>query len=727
MRRLILFLVSAVLSAVALTAAAAADVPPTLRAVRVAKPPVLDGRLDDAAWSAAVPFTAFRQAIPEPGGEPSEKTELRIVYDDRALYLGVHCRDRAPGRISANTMAHDGGGDEEHSGDDIIQVLLDPFLDMRNAYLFVVNPRGARREGLAFGEHFSLDWDGIWDARAELRADGWSCEIEIPFRTIAFKDGLPHWGLNVERYIPRKQETIRLAGIRRDAYFYNATEAARLEGIAGVRQGLGLTFRPYGTFSAGRDLTAGAAASSEFDGGFDLYKNITPNFVAAVSYNTDFAQTEVDERRINLTRFPLYFPEKRAFFLEGSEIFNFAGSNNSETFSPFFSRRVGLLEGRAVPLQFGVKVFGKVGDTNISLLDVGTRAAGGVPGRNFAAGRIYQNVLAESKVGFLFTSGSPDGTRNTLAGLDWTYQTSRLGGDQNLSVIGWYVYNWNGLGAGRHDGYGLKIDYPNDLWDINSSYGFYGDALAPGLGFLPRPGVQNFNLGISYQPRPSGGRLKDLVRQFFFELRFTYYWDLAGRLETRRVFTAPLNLRTESGEHIEFNVIPIRDVLPFDFEIADGIVLPRRAYDFTSFGIQFESALHRPWQVSAEWKFGPFYSGTCDNVELGFTYKLKGYATLALNAEFVRGRLPQGRFAENVWQLKADFFASPDLGLMNYIQYDDVSRRLGWNMRLRWQLSPGNEIFFVYSRNWERRWDPQSRFFPLDERGVFKIQFSVRP
>jgi len=712
-----------------LVGAAAADAvaPPALKAVRVSRAPVLDGRLDDAAWSQAALFTAFRQVIPNPGTEPSERTELRIVYDERALYIGVLCLDREPGRICANTMAHDGGADEEHSSDDIVQVLLDPFLDKRNAYLFVVNPRGARRDGLAFGEHFSLDWDGIWDAKAEIRPDGWSCELEIPFRTISFKADLPSWGINVERYIPRRQETIRLAGIRRDAYFYNATEAASLEGLTGIRQGLGLTFRPYGTFSAGRDEVPGLSAQRKFDGGFDLYKNITPNFVGAFSYNTDFAQTEVDERRINLTRFPLYFPEKRTFFLEGSEIFNFAGSIGSETFSPFFSRRIGLLDGQPVPLAFGAKVFGKVGDMNISLLDVRTRDAGGMPGRNFAAGRIYQNIFAESKIGVIFTSGSPDGTKNTLAGLDWTYRTSRFYGDRNLSVIGWYVYNWNGLASGRHQGYGLKIDYPNDLWDINTSYGYYGDALAPGLGFLPRPGVQNYNLGISYQPRPEGGWLKELVRQFFMEMQFMFYWDLQGRLETRRVFTAPLNLRTESGEHIEFNIIPTRDVLPDVFEVAEGIVLPKGTYDFVNYGVQFSSALHRPWMVSAEWSFGPFYSGRYNNAELAFTYKFRGYATITLNTDFVRGRLPQGNFNENVYQLKADFFVSPNLGLMNYIQYDDVSRKLGWNMRLRWQISPGNEIYFVYSKNWERRWDPESRFFPLGERGVFKIQFSVRP
>ena len=701
---------------------------PSLKAVRVDKGPVLDGSLGDECWRQAVPFSGLTMVFPTPGDAPSEKTEIRLVYDAEGLYLGISCYDSEPARICGNSMTHD---QMEEKRDDQIRVLLDPFLDKRSAYVFIANPCGARSEGFASGEWADLNWDGIWDAACRIQLDGWTCEMKIPFRTISFQPSLATWGINVERYIARKQETDRLSGTTRNSHFFNPMEAASLEGIAGVKQGPGLTFRPYGIVSGDKDYAAGTAPSWKPDGGFDLYKSFTPNFVGAFSFNTDFAETEVDERRINLTRFPLYFPEKRTFFLEGSQIFNFG--TNDEEFSPFFSRRIGLFQESRVPLLFGTKVFGRLGQTSIALLDVGTRAfsdpadAIHLPAQNFFAGRIYQNILAESKVGLIFTNGSPTGERNSLAGVDLTYKTSRFMGSQNFSLGGWYVYNWNEKKGGKHQGYGLRLDFPNDLWDINAGYNLWGDSLNPGLGFLERGGVQNFYLSLDYQPRPEKGLIGRLVRQFFYQLEFSFYWDLAGRLETREIFTAPINLRTESGEHIEFNVIPKRDVLPFDFEVARGVVLPKGPYDFVSYRAEFNSAPFRPWTVDVSWRFGRFYSGRYDDAMIGFGYKFKGYVALALETELVRGRLPQGNFNENVYQLKADFFLSPDLGLMSYIQYDDVSRILGANFRLRWEISPGNEVYLVYTKNWERSWDPMSRFVPLGKRGVFKITLSLRP
>jgi len=719
-----------------------------LKAVRVGKGPHLDGLLDDEVWKQAVPFTGFLQAKPKPQTPPSERTEVFILYDEQNLYIGVYCYDGEPGRIVGNTMAHD--AEDEGEGDDNVKILLDSFQDKRNAYVFFVNPRGARSEGLAFGEHSSLDWDGIWDAKAKIRKDGWSAEVRIPFKTISFKPSLTAWGLNIERYIARKQETIRASGADLDSHFFNPNEAAPLEGIAGVKQGSGFTIRPYGLARTTKENESGNPRDWGTDFGVDIYKNFTPNFVGALSYNTDFAETEVDERQINLTRFPLFYPEKRTFFLEGSEYFNFGTSSGGgqyhASFLPFYSRRIGLVEGIQIPILFGGKVFGRLGKTNISLLDVGTQAFDNsgtsgdpqdvliLPAKNLLAARIYQNLWQESRVGFIFTNGNPSSPAragadyNRLAGVDFRYATSRFFGDKNLTFDVWGVYNWwPDPDKKKHQGYGVRLDYPNDLWDINTSFNYYGDGLNPGLGFISRPGVSTWTGMLSYSPRPSKDSwLGKYVRQFFIMPFADIYWDLAGRLETRMLSVEPA-VQLESGDRIEASLNSNYDVLPYDFEVADGVVIPARPYEYTNFRVGFETASHRPYRLEFNHHFGQFYSGHLTETEVGLALKYKGYATIGLQANFIRGRLPEGNFDENVYEIKADFFFSPNLGLMNYVQFDDVSNQLGWQSRFRWQITPGNEIFFVYNKNWERRWDPLSRFVPLGDHGVFKIQLTIRP
>ena len=703
----------------------------TLKAVRVPQGPKIDGHLSDPVWRSAEAFTRFRQADPQPGADPTEQTELRVLYDHASLYIGVLCRDSEPERISANNMARDGGGFQEgqHFGhasqgpsDDLIRVLLDPFQDKRSAYIFFVNPLGARGEGLAYAGEASLNWDGIWEAKARVLEDGWSAELRIPFKTISYKPGLAIWGINVERVIARKQETIRLSGANRDSKFANPMEAAALEGIEGVEQGKGITFRPYGLASAAKERPE--AGVWKADGGFDIYKNFTPNLVGAVSYNMDFAETEADERRINLTRFPLFFPEKRMFFLEGSETFSFS---SSISFMPFISRKIGLYEGRQAPVVFGTKLYGKIGDWNLSAIDVQTGRFEGLAGRNLFAARMTRNIFAESKVGWILTNGSPTGERNTLAGVDLNYSTSRFLGNKNLMAAVWAAYNWNEKKEGRHHGFGVRAEFPNDLWNGEITYAYYGEALDPWLGYMMRKSIQTFYIRASYQPRPRAGFLDGLVRQFYFQGSVDYYWDLAGRLETRRVTVVPLSFRTESGEQFRVEVVPNRDVLPYPFEVSRGIILPTGPYDYTNVQVSINTATHRPAALDLSFTTGDFYSGRLDETKVGLKLKLNGTANLGVDIDLVRGRLPQGRFSENVFQVKADVFLSPDLGLMNYIQYDDISRELGWSARIRWQVSPGNEIYLVYNKNWERRWDPASRFVPLGERGVFKISLSIRP
>ena len=707
-----------------------------LTAVRIKEGPKVDGLLTDPAWQSAFAITGFRMVEPRPGEDPSEKTEARVLYDDTSLYIGVYCHDSEPARISANTMAHDSGNVQSSMGyggyghgpqtssDDVVRILLDPFQDKRNAYIFFVNSRGARGEGLAYAGSSSLNWDGIWEADSRRLADGWSTEIRIPFKTISFRPGLTVWGLNIERTIARKMEVIRLSGTTRDSNFYNPNEAAALQGIEGVRQGLGITFRPYGLASASKDNLVSGTYHGELDGGFDLYKSFTPNLVGVASYNMDFAETEVDERRINLTRFPLFFPEKRMFFLEGSEVFSFS---SSVSFMPFFSRRIGLFEGAQIPVRFGAKLYGKVGNTNLAVLDVQTGACGDLGGRNLLAARMTQNIFAQSKVGWIFTNGSPTGERNSLAGVDFNYSSSKFLGDKNIMLAAWGAYNWNERKEGRHHGFGFRADYPNDLWNVQTTYAYYGEALDPGLGYMMRQGIQTAFARVAFQPRSAGGFLGRFVRQFFFDASADYYWDLSGNLETSQINVSPLGFRTQNGERFGFSIVANRDVLPYDFEIAEGVILPAGRFDFMSFRLDASTANHRPVVFDAGYNFGQFYSGHYDDINLGLTLKFKGYAALALDANIVRGRLPESRFSENVYQVRADIFLSPDLGLMNYVQFDDISNTLGWSARVRWQISPGNEIFLVYNKNWERRWDPAGRFVPLGDRGVIKISLSIRP
>jgi hypothetical protein len=255
------------------------------------------------------------------------------------------------------------------------------------------------------------------------------------------------------------------------------------------------------------------------------------------------------------------------FFLEGSEVFSFS---SSISFVPFISRKIGLYEGEQIPVIFGAKLYGKIGNTNLAVLDVQTGKFEGLPGRNLLAARITQNIFAQSKVGWIFTNGSPTGEKNSLAGVDF----NKFLGNKNIMLAAWMAYNWNEKKTGRHHGFGFRADYPNDLWNIQTTYAYYGESLDPGLGYMMRKSMQTAFARIAYQPRPEKGFLDRFVRQFFFQFSGDFYWDLSGNLETSRLTLSPLSFRTESGENIQFEVVANRDVLPYDFEVARGVFCP---------------------------------------------------------------------------------------------------------------------------------------------------------
>ena len=329
---------------------------PKAQAFSISERMRVDGKLDEPAWKSAVPIGDLVQVLPKEGESPSEKTEVRVLVSKDSIFFGITCFDRSPASIISTQLTRDA----ELEVDDNVSVVIDPFFDHRNGFFFKINPNGARADGQISNsaEFTSLDWDGIWNGHARITSDGWVAEIEIPFKTLRFKPGQSVWGLNIERVIKRNNETARWSGARRDIWLSNLAEAGQLEGLPNVRQGMGLDIRPYGLVvrKEGNDWKA--------DGGFDVSKNLAPNLNASLTVNTDFAETEVDARQVNLTRFDLFYPEKRAFFLEGAGVFDVAtGNPMMPDLIPFFSRRIGLMEQDGIPTEVpiiaGAKITGQ--------------------------------------------------------------------------------------------------------------------------------------------------------------------------------------------------------------------------------------------------------------------------------------------------------------------------------------------------------------------------------
>ena len=460
--------------------------------------------------------------------------------------------------------------------------------------MFIVNPHGARFDALVAnqGEGENSQWDAIWEAATHRSSRGWSVEIRIPVKSLLFKRGLTKWGFNVQRRVQRLLESSRWASPDRDVKINVTSRAGLLTDLPAFDLGAGVSIRPSFTASAGKPAP-GASPVTDQSGSLDITNRLGSNTLGSLTANTDFAETEVDTRRTNLTRFPLLFPEKRTFFLEGSDIFDFGlglgnSSGSSGDLIPFFGRRIGLLGGREVPLQAGLKVAGREGATNFGALVVRTGEVDTLPTDNTVGViRLKQNVLRESSVGMIASIGDPLGRGGSwTAGTDLTFQTSRFQGDKNFLVGAWgLAMGRDGL-AGRRHALGAKIDYPNDLWDVALTYKWVGEAFDPSLGFVQRPGAQLITLNITNTPRPQRPILGLRVRQMTNEWFNNVVTDLDGRWEGYRIFLAPVNWRLEGGDRYEINVGPTGERMVAPFEIADGVEIPAGRYHWKRYRVE---------------------------------------------------------------------------------------------------------------------------------------------
>jgi len=690
----VVLLGSSVLSAQ--TPASSSITRPGLRASAVTAHIRIDGVLSEPEWLGADSIADLTQIEPREGAAPAGRTIVRVIALPDALIIGVRADDPDPARITSFARQRDASLTSE----DHIRVVLDTYLDGRSGYVFIVNPNGARYDALVAdqGEGENANWDAVWEAATTRTSTGWAAEFRIPVKSLMFRGGLTEWGFNVERRIQRLQETDRWASPNRDTKINMTSRAGLLTNLPAFDLGLGLSVRPSGTAQIGRE-GPGAPTDHDQDLSLDATKRLGANTLASLTVNTDFAETEVDTRRTNLTRFPLVFPEKRTFFLEGSDVFDF-GLGTGDDVRAFFSRRIGLLSGSEVPLAAGFKLNGRESGTRFGALVVRTRDLDSLPtGNTLGVLRIRQNVLRESSIGMIASTGDPLGRASAwLGGADFTYQTTRFRGDKNFLVGVWgLTMDREGL-TGNRTAFGGKVDYPNDLWDVAFSYRRVGESFDPSLGFVPRPGVQTFNFNMVYQPRPGRRILGLRVRQMFNELFTTLVTGLDGRWQSYRVFTAPVNWRLESGDRFEFNFAPAGERLDVPFDIS-GVEIPAGSYHWTRWRLEAGLASKRKVSGQFTWWFGGFYGGRLNELALTGSLRPSPLLIIELNAGHNVGRLPQGRFVQDVIGTRLRVNLSPDLQVSSYLQYDNESRSIGSNTRLRWSFSPQGEFFLVYNHN----------------------------
>ena len=707
---------------------------------RITAPISIDGALDEPVWVASPKIGDLIQRQPSPGEAPTERTEVTLLRDDDNLYIGVRAFDTDAAGVIGTQMARDAN----LNADDRIELLLDTFRDRRSAFYFATNPAGALVDGLAFGDaELNREWDAIWRVRTSRSGEGWSAEFAIPFKSLSFPPGEDVWGFNVSRTIYRKLEDNRWSGARLQTQFLQVSEAGQITNLGRLTQGIGLDLRP---FFAGSWLNLQTGGDEwRRKPGLDAFYNITPSLKLTATFNTDFGETEVDARQINLTRFSLLFPEKRAFFLEGAGVFSFASTGpetpggipatGADVF-PFFSRQVGLFAGQEVPIDAGVKLIGTAGRTEVGVLDVrtGDLQVGNrliTDEKNFFIGRVKRNLFRQSYVGAIFTEGSPlPGESGRTYGADLRLATSRfLGGQRNLNVNAYAVRSQSEALSGNDWSYGFSAHYPNDKYLAQFALREIQENFRPALGFVQRNNVRLVRAAASYNPRP-----KDLlnIQQMNHDVFFTQFTRLdLNEVESWDVYVTWWDWHFNSGDNVhgilDFN--PTYERLFEPFEISPGVVLMPGEYRFTRFRSNlFSTASKRRLSGSANIGWGNYWSGEAEMYSASITYKAPPRFNISFNTNQTFARLPEGHFTARIFTSNINYAASPSLSFSNLVQFDNRSSNLGWQSRVRWTLQPGNDLFVAFNQGWvQETTDDRSRRFRIEDTKLSaKFQYSYR-
>jgi len=692
----------------------------TIKAIRIDTPPTIDGHVNEPVWDEAFAVEEFYQREPYEGQPVSKKTIFLTCYDANNIYFAVKCWDD-PKKITAKEMARD----VSLGKDDRIQIILDTYLDKRNGYWFQIGPRGSIGDALVSenGAVLNKEWDGLWTGKAKITDWGWEAEMAIPFKTMGFDKESTQWGIKFIRNIVNSLEASYWPVANLNAHRFQVSDAGILDGIENITQGIGLDIAPY--LVTGLNTKRGEKNDPKLTGGIDLFYQITPGLKSSLTINTDFAETEVDDRQINLTRFNLHYPEKRDFFLDGASNFKFGidGDDTSpvaKSIIPFFSRRMGLDSmGGPIPINIGAKLTGQINNWNLGMMYINDAREDGI--NNFSVARVSRNIGKQSSVGIIGTYGNAlNNETNLVVGADMKLSTSTFQGNKNASFILFGLKSNTKEFQGNDVSWGSQVVYPNDFIKARLGYHQIGKNFVAGLGFVPRTNIRESYGELKFGPRPN----KWGIMQIEFGGSFDYITNFeTNDLETREFEIQPLGIRFLSGEKISYSLVSQYDMLVKDFNIFEDFVIPKGTYEWWLQQVKLETKGARNVWGEASYRFGDFYNGKRNDIKMMVNWKVA--VPFFIGGTVTRNNitLPDGSFNANIFQVNANVLFSPNLTFYNYLQYDNKSNSAGWQARVQWIIKPGNEIILAWTSNFNK---PENSYV-LDESAVrLKLKYNIR-
>ncbi len=655
-------------------------------AVHISSPIIIDGALDEPVWQNASAITDFTEQEPKPGNAPSEKTSVKVLYDGTNIYIGAFCYDREPSKIVARELKWDG----RMSADDNFQILFDTFNDDKNAYWFATNPMGMHDDALTSGSDFSNfneSWNGLWDVRCAVTDSGWCAEFIFPVYNFKFDNKEQQvWGVNFSREIRRKGETINWAAIGVNSGFWHIPFAGDLVFEGGLKRGDPVFVKPF--ISAGIEKNENEKKQIT-KAGLDIKYPVTRNLTLDVSFNSDFAQVEADKAQINLTRFPLFFPEKRDFFLEGANIFNFGMGGSNQL---FYSRRIGLKSGKQIPIINGIKMVGKVNNTELGVLNVITNASNGEPYTNYSVLRAKQDFLDNSYYGFLVTNKFSRGSFNSVFAGDMELSFKKFLGEYNLIVGSGAAYsnsknNSPGSWAGK-----VYVDFPNDFLDINSAYRFIQNDFNPEMGFISRTGIQMLSNSIHITPRINSYGIKKLI---FSPIESSVQFDDFGRMVAGEFNFIPFGFNTAHGDEFEIEIERRFDDVEADFDFFKDYKITRGRYWFTRYTAEYQVGKGADLIGGAGISTGDYYDRKGTGIYGNLYFNPNSLFTLEMEAEnnyFSKGA---EKFSTLEFSTAARLDFSTRLFTLFQAQWKNESDEVGLIYRINYQPQIGSNIYLV--------------------------------